>query len=225
VIVCRHTLEHIPAVGEMLDTIRATLDPERDTAVVIEVPDVGRILDEGAFWDVYFEHTSYFSAGSLARALRQSGHEVTDLYREYGDQYLIAHARAAGENAGGDTGPAGEPVEDLSARVDVFADRTRRSVARWRERVGDRPVIWGSGSKCVAFATTLGIAGRVAGVVDVNPHRHGRFMPGIGRAIMAPEDLRTDPPRAIVAMNPIYRDEIEASVRALGLDSEVMSLS
>jgi hypothetical protein len=86
-------------------------------------------------------------------------------------------------------------------------------------------VIWGSGSKCVSFVTSLGIADAVAGVVDINPHRHGCYMPGIAHPVMAPEALLARPHGLIVAMNPIYRDEIESSVRALGLESPVVSLS
>jgi hypothetical protein len=32
-----------------------------DTAVFFETPDAKRVLAEGAFWDIYYEHCSYFS--------------------------------------------------------------------------------------------------------------------------------------------------------------------
>ena len=37
----------------------------------VEVPDTMRILVEGAFWDVYYEHCSYFTLGSLGRLLQR----------------------------------------------------------------------------------------------------------------------------------------------------------
>jgi SAM-dependent methyltransferase len=222
-IVCRHTLEHVPATGTFLKTVRSTLSQARHTAVVFEVPDVVRILDEGAFWDVYYEHCSYFSPGSMARAFRAAGMDVTELTRAYGDQYLILHARAAAEAATG-ASSIEEAPEEMRSRVDAFVRRVNASVERWRERLGDEVVIWGSGSKCVAFIATLGIAERVAGVVDISPYRQGYYVPGVGYPVMAPEQLEARPPETIIAMNPIYRDEIEASVRGMGLGSDVVAV-
>ena len=38
-----------------------------------------RVLEEGAFWDIYYEHCSYFTLGSHARLFRRAGLDVTDL--------------------------------------------------------------------------------------------------------------------------------------------------
>ena len=72
VIVCRHTLEHIAPVGEFMRMVRSAIGDRLDTVVLFELPDVKRVLDEVAFWDVYHEHCSYFSLGSLARLFRAS---------------------------------------------------------------------------------------------------------------------------------------------------------
>ena len=36
-----------------------------------ELPDSRRVFDEVAFWDIYYEHCSYFTPGSLARLFRE----------------------------------------------------------------------------------------------------------------------------------------------------------
>ena len=64
-------------------------------AVLFDLPDVVRVLREGAFWDIYYEHCSYFSPGSLARLFRRSGFRVLDLELDYDDQYIVLEARAA----------------------------------------------------------------------------------------------------------------------------------
>jgi len=50
-ILCRHTLEHIQPVAELLRLVRESIGA-KDTVVVVEVPDVGRVLRARAFWDI-----------------------------------------------------------------------------------------------------------------------------------------------------------------------------
>ncbi len=45
--------------------------------LVFETPDAKRVLKEAAFWDIYYEHCSYFSPGAHARVFRQEGFDVT----------------------------------------------------------------------------------------------------------------------------------------------------
>ena len=54
---------------------------------------------------------------------------------------------------------------------------------------GKRVVIWGSGSKAVSFLTTLRVPDLIAAVVDINPHKHGKFLAGTGHEIVGPRAL------------------------------------
>ncbi len=57
-VVCRHTLEHISGVRSFMEDVRRSIGDRTDTAVLFELPDVRRVLEEVAFWDVYYEHCS-----------------------------------------------------------------------------------------------------------------------------------------------------------------------
>ena len=92
-ICCRHTLEHIYPTAEFINTIRRSIGERLDTVVLFEIPDTTRVLQDLAFEDIYYEHCSYFTQGSLARLFRCCGFEVVELYRDYGDQYLFIEAR------------------------------------------------------------------------------------------------------------------------------------
>jgi len=225
-VICRHTLEHIGPVADFLRIVRRSLDGRPDTAVLFELPDVLRVLHECAFWDIYYEHCSYFTPGSLARLFRATGFEVLALELDYDDQYILLEAKPT------DT-PAGAPLpleESTAAVLDAVAGFGRRLAEveeRWRGELaavrdrGGRAVVWGSGSKGVAFLTTLGVRDEIACVVDINPYKHGKFMAGTGHAIVAPEALRDYRPDLVVAMNPIYVEEIRGDLARLGVEARV----
>jgi hypothetical protein len=229
-IVCRHTLEHIPDAGAFVRMIRASIGDRRETVVAIEVPDTLRILTEGAFWDLYYEHCSYFTPGSLARLFRAAGFDLLDLRREYDDQYLILEA----EPAEGPTRARFNMEDDLAAvseAVEAFPAGVERQLAHWRRVMretieeGKRITLWGSGSKAVGFCSTLGIGHeRVDRVVDINPSKQGTFLPGTGQQIVSPTALLDDPPDVVVVMNAVYVAEIRSLLAQIGLSPQLYAL-
>jgi hypothetical protein len=224
---CRHTLEHIGPVGEFVRELRRTIGA-RPTPVFFELPDVMRELREGAFWDLYYEHCSYFSCGSLARLFRASGFDVSHLTLEFNGQYILLDALPADAP----TRPrlaAEDDLDQLPAAVETFARLGAAAVEKWSSMIRapvakGSTVVWGSGSKGVSFLTTLGIVDEVQHVVDINPFRQGKFMPGTGQAIVEPAFLRYCRPGRVIVMNPIYVSEITAQLHELGLDAEVLSV-
>ena len=227
IVLCRHTLEHISNPYEFLLQVRAMVEHRPEAVVFIEVPDVVRILEEGAFWDIYYEHCCYFSPGSLARLFRHCGFEVLGLERDYGDQYLLLGARL-----GSKSGPhvLEEPVSELEQKLEYFLREVSQKITHWNTVLseatakGRRPVIWGSGSKAVAFLSILEIPESIEVVVDINPYRQGKYMPGTGQRIVAPEFLSEYQPDLIVVMNPIYEDEIRDRLKVVGVSAEIRSV-
>ena len=230
VVACRHTLEHIQPTREFMQMVRRVIGPRHDTLVFFEVPDMARVLRERAFWDVYYEHCTYLTAGSLARLFRSTGFEIVELVRDFDDQYIWVTARPTS----GTTMPSLAIEDDLAtttADVATFREECPKDIARWRERIrgfaaagGRKPVIWGAGSKCVSLLTTTGIGPEIEYVVDVNPYKAGKFLPGTGHPVMAPEHMRDSPPDVVVAMNPLYIDEIRARLGSMGVRAEVIAL-
>ena len=76
-----------------------------------------------------------------------------------------------------------------------------------------RAVLWGSGSKAVAFLNKLKIYNEIGFIVDINPHRQGTFMAGTGQEIVAPEFLQEYKPDSVIVMNAIYCDEIKKDLK------------
>ena len=228
-VMCRHTLEHIAQTTEFVTIVRRGIGEREGAAVFFEVPDTMRVLRERAFWDIYYEHCSYFTPGSLARLFRRCGFAVEGIELDYDDQYLLIYARPVPERSEA-VHELEETVEELSREVERFSAACAGTLTRWRstferyEAEGRRVAIWGSGSKCVAFLTTLGIAGKVGRVVDINPHRHHMFIPGAGSEVTSPDSLREYRPDVVVVMNSIYRDEIAEMLRGMGLEPDIVTV-
>jgi SAM-dependent methyltransferase len=228
-IVCRHTLEHIAPTREFVQTIRTGVGERKDTLVFFELPDQERVYEDRAFWDIYYEHCSYFTAGSLERLFLSCGFEVLDSWKGFDDQYLLIEARPRSPEQP-PTFQVRESLVELEAKVRSFAADVPREIEGWRTRIqqahaaGKRVAIWGAGSKGVAFLTTLGLRDEVSYGIDINPHKHGFFMPGTGHEVVAPESLSERPPGLVIIMNGIYRAEIERQLEGMGLAPELVAL-
>jgi len=226
---CKMTLEHIHNVAEFMSTVRRSIGDRRETIVFFQIPDMKRILEEDAFWDIYYEHCSYFTQGSLARLFRRTGFDVVDLGTEYDGQYLMIEARP-----GTGTGtPALAQENDLQATTEAvrkFSASIDRTIGLWRKRLtayekeNKRVVIWGGGSKGVAFLTKLNVRDQIQYAVDINPYKKGTFMAGTGQEIVLPGFLTTYKPDVVIVMNPIYLGEIGQDLKRLGLAPQVIPI-
>jgi Methyltransferase domain/C-methyltransferase C-terminal domain len=225
-ICCKMTLEHVAETAGFVKMVRRSLGDSYSTYVFFQVPDVVRVLEEKAFWDVYYEHCSYFSLGSLARLFREAGFDVLDLGREYHGQYVTIEART-----GAGTGAllaAENDLEAVKALVESFAIKVPRRIAEWRKKLnnfrerGMKTVVWGAGSKGVTFLATVDVPDAVKYVVDINPHMSGHFMAKTGIEIINCSALHAYRPDIVIIMNPVYREEITNELAIYGLRPEVM---
>jgi hypothetical protein len=229
VIMCRHTLEHIGQTGEFIRMIRRAIGPRKDMLVLFELPDVTRILKENAFWDVYYEHCSYFSPGSLARLFRFNNFDVIELSRDYADQYLLLAARPTDAPTRAAL-PLENDLAEMSTLAADFSHGVAASIETWRQRVldtraqGRKTVIWSALSKAVSFLTTLKIGDAIEFATDINPERHGKFLPVTGQQIKPPAFLKDYKPDYVILMNPIYVPEVQHELDKMGVNAKILAV-
>jgi hypothetical protein len=221
---CKMTLEHVHDVSPFLRRLRSTVGDRPETVVVFMIPEITRILNLRAFWDIYYEHCSYWSPGSLARAFRIAGFDPIKVWTEYDDQYVLIAARPGSGNSAILSNE--EAPEALAAKVRSFTEGVAADHARWRSWLdhlrgaGQKTVLWGGGSKGVSFLTTLGIREGIDYAVDINPRRNGTFIAGTGQRIVTPEFLAQYQPDAVIVMSPIYLPEITAQLDSMNVRPE-----
>jgi len=223
-ICCRHVLEHVRFPRDFLRGVRRAIGDQQETILFFEVPNVLFTLRDWGIWDMIYEHCSYFSANSLAHLFTSCGFEVCDLMEAYEGQFLCLEASPR-EDLAGFVGQPGSDLQEMTALVTSFADKYRRQVGSWRDKLeqmaqaGERAVVWGGGSKGVTFLNTLEVQDQIEYVVDINPRKQGVYIAGTGQRIVPPEFLRDYQPDVVVVMNPIYEGEIRRIIERLGLTS------
>jgi SAM-dependent methyltransferase len=231
-IACKMTLEHIPDTLHFVRMVRRAIGESLDTTVFFQVPDMSRVLKDVAFWDVYHEHCSYFTAGALRNLFVMSGFDVVDIWTDYDDQYLMITARPAKQSLRSVEALLPPPIAEINA-IRSFTLEAERRIHLWQHAVqhlkqeSQHVVIWGSGSKGVAFLSALGAHvddGCIEYAVDINPYRKGFFMPGTGQEIVEPAFLSAYQPEVVIAMNSIYTAEIGSDLKRHGVRAMVMPI-
>jgi SAM-dependent methyltransferase len=221
-VVCRHVLEHLEDPVGVLATVRDALGTGPAT-VYVEVPSAEYLVHEAAIWDVIYPHVTCLSAAALREILERAGFHPTAHGTSFGGQYLWLEAATVAPGAPPANGARG------AARADVirFTDRLAAKRELWSDRLehllaDQSVVVWGAGAKGTTFLNAIPAAESVEHVVDLNPRKHGKHIPGTGQVIIAPEALREQTPGTVVVMNPIYAEEVGRALRALGLDADVL---
>jgi SAM-dependent methyltransferase len=223
-IVCRHVLEHVPDPSAFVGDVRTAVGEDASTVVFFEVPNVLYTLRDLGIWDLIYEHCSYFSPPSLAGLFEAQGFEVLGLQDLYGGQFLGIETRPGH----GARNPKMREIARLAELVERFSGAYQAKVSEWIDRFQQmasarkRAVVWGGGSKGVTFLNTLRPDAVVTHMVDINPRKQGMYVAGTGQEVVSPEELRTIRPDMVIIMNPIYRSEIEATLRELGSSPEVL---
>jgi SAM-dependent methyltransferase len=225
-LVCaRHVLEHMAEPAPLLDRLRKAAGP--GTVLYVEVPDTGYILGPAGLWDLIYPHVGYFTAPALRHLAERCGFEPLDVRTAFGGQYLCVEARATEAGGPPDEAPPADEVSEVLAAARGFAARHRTTVRAWDERLrraqadGERMALWGAGTKAVTFLNVVPAAAHVAEVVDLNPRKHGRFVPGTGQEVVGPERLAETRPDLVLVMNPMYEAEIRIALADLGLHPTV----
>ncbi len=231
IVICRHTLEHVAKPAQFVKDIRNCIGDKKDVSIFFETPDAERVFTEGAFWDIYYEHCNYFTQETHARLFRQEGFEVTELGLMYDDQYIYQYAVPGSQDASG-LSESEVNLSKIHKQLIAFPDKIIKIRKYWHDLVmryhasGKRIALWGGGSKCVAFLTTLGLKDEIDWIVDINPFKQGKYVPGTGHKIVSPETLRDAeaPPDLVIVMNPIYVNEIEVQLNSLNVHPKILAL-
>ncbi len=208
VIISRHVAEHIEDNNPLISMLH---EKNPQASYFFETPSLEWIIENNAFYDIFYEHCSLFTRHSLAHLFQRHDIRVGRVDAVFGGQYLWLEGGAQSTES---------VIPKTLSHNDVahFFDRMRGFYNRYDEMIrkdyaGKRIAIWGAGAKGVTFANLLDPDNAlISSIVDMNPRKAGKFLPGSGHAIVDPDTFLADPADVLLIMNPNYEDEIKQAV-------------
>jgi hypothetical protein len=194
-IVLRHVLEHVQDPFSFLSGLRDTND---GGLIYIEVPCLDWILRRRAWFDIFYEHVNYFRLLDFHRMFDR----VIASGRLFGGQYLYVVA---------DLALLRTPVATPDDEITFPADFLYAVLSEAGSTIGDSEAVWGAASKGVIYSLLRARRGNpVKQLIDINPAKIGRFVPGTGLRVLSPEEGLSliRPGSTIRVMNSNYVEEI-----------------
>lgn len=198
---------HVPDVCSFTEGMKLLLKPRG--VITLEFPHLMRLMEGNQFDTIYHEHFSYFSFLTACRVLARFGLTVFDV------EELPTHGgslRVYARHAEDDSRPVGERVRELARReqaagferletyraFDEQVKATKRRILGFlidARREGKSVVGYGAPGKGNTLLNYCGIRTDFLDyVVDRNPYKHGKFLPGTHIPIFAPEKIRETRP-------------------------------
>ena len=220
VIVANNVMAHVPDLNGFVAGMKLLLGD--DGLITVENPYVRDLVDHCEFDTVYHEHFCYFSCVAVQALMRRH-----DLWLNHVEYFEDLH----GGTLRWHIGHHDRRTDTLRAYLDeeqergltegryyeAFAGRVRLVCAELTGLVGGlvaegRSVAaYGAAAKGAMLLNHAGLGtDMVSFVVDRNPHKHGKLMPGTHQPVRPTEALLTERPDFVLLLAWNFRDEIVA---------------
>lgn len=220
-IVANNVLAHVPGLNDFVAGLRILLAPTG--VVTAEFPHLLSLMEGREFDTIYHEHFSYFSLHALARVFARHGLTIFDVEElpTHGGSLRIYAARAAdaskvisrrvGELLSRERQRSLTLLDPyLSFAAEIAA--TKRALLQFliqAKSEGKSIVGYGAPAKGNTLLNYCGIRRDfIDYVVDLNPYKQGRFLPGSHIPIYHPDRIRETRPDYLLLLPWNLRDEI-----------------
>lgn len=216
-VILRHVLEHVSQPHLFLKTLHKVFG---SIPIYIEVPRSEWIFDNGAFFDITYEHVNYFSEQALAALFDRKCISQKRIFEDQ-YQYLIA-------NLGDFSVDFASLYGNESSWTSIDFDQLFPSITQKINHIESalhplgRIFLWGGATKgCMFLHHCLRLSrlsGRFSMVVDINPSKWGKLMPSTMLPICNPAQLfqQVNSHDMIIVANPNYRLEVISDLHKNG---------
>ena len=208
-----NVLAHVPDINDFVAGFARLLKPHG--VATFEFPHLARLVAECQFDTVYHEHFSYLSLTAVRSIFERNGlavFDVEELPTHGGSLRVFAQRKDTGRR---DTGArvgamlaseaaAGIATAAYYSGFQARADRVKDDLVRFlidAKRAGHAVVGYGAAAKGNTLLNYAGVRpDLIRWVVDRNPAKRDKFMPGSRIPIVGEERLRAERPRYVVIL-------------------------
>ncbi len=212
-----NVMAHVPDLNGFMAGIRTLLTP--DGVAVIEAPYVRDMVEHSEFDTIYHEHLCYFSAHAVAALVQRHGMVLQHVERVpiHGGslRYVIGAGATHGATAQALLAEERTLGLDRAAYYDGFGAGVERVRTALRDTLaglraqGKTIAAYGAAAKGTILLNCCGLdAATVSFVVDRNPHKQGRRMPGCGIPVLGPEAIAERKPDYLLILVWNLREEV-----------------
>jgi len=215
---------HVPDLHDFVAGLATLLAPQG--TITLEFPHLLRLIELRQYDTIYHEHFSYFTLLTAQRALALSDLVVVDVEElpSHGGSLRLFVQHSAG--AGQPTAAAAKVLADeAAAGLDSVAghsgfaaevDTVKANLLEFliqEKRAGRVVVGYGAPGKGNTLLNHCGIrADLLPFTVDMNPNKHGMFLPGSHIPVLPPEAIADQQPDVVLILPWNLRKEIAAQL-------------
>jgi hypothetical protein len=216
----KNVLAHVPDINDFVAGVRLLLKPQG--VFTVEFPHLLNLLREVQFDTIYHEHFTCLSLLAVRIIAERQGLKVIDVAKQptHGGSLRVFMARAESDHA---IAPSVQAVLDeevaagldrpegyagFEARVRAVRDGLLAFLADARAQ-GRRVLAYGAAAKGNTLLNYCGVTGADIGfVVDRNPVKQGRLLPGSHIPVRPVEALLAERPDDVLILPWNLRDEV-----------------
>ena len=225
-----NVLAHVPDINGFLAGFANLLKP--GGVATFEFPHLLRLIEENQFDTIYHEHFSYLSLTALEKIFRHNGlamFDVEELPTHGGSLRVFTQRAASGGHAVTDRVAqilARESAAGLSSAAGYSGFQSRAEKVKddllafliEAKRAGKRVAAYGAAAKGNTLLNFAGVRrDLIAYVVDRNPAKQDRYMPGSRIPIVDEAKLLTERPDYVVILPWNLKSEVMDQLRSAGL--------
>ena len=225
--VANNVLAHVPDINDFVAGFARLLKPQG--VATFEFPHLPRLVAEGQFDTVYHEHFSYLSLTAVQRIFARNGLAIFDVEEiaTHGGSLRVFAQRADAHAHAHETRPAVAALLGCEEAIGVAnatyygglqarAERIKDDLVTFlieTKRAGGKIGAYGAAAKGNTLLNFSGIrSDLLPWVVDRNPAKQGKYLPGSRIPVVAEARLCAERPEYVLILPWNLREEIQTQL-------------